>query len=169
MRKRLLTLMMILVCSLGCMFACGDPYEGLDIQISTGETLSLSIGSKDDGSGSIITEAESKTIEITVVGKPEVSKEIDIQGDERVSIVKDFRNGVNYVTITPRIDGKSIITVKTIEGNVKKTIEVTIKKTIIGLTINKTALNVTPDKMNIEPYLKFEDYKSCLQEIINKV
>ena len=34
---------------------------------------------------------------------------------------------------------------------------------------NKTALNITPEKMNIEPYLEFEDYKSCLQEIINKV
>ena len=141
MRKRLLTLIMILVCSLGCMFACGDPYEGLKIEIDAGESINLSISSRVEN-GNTITEAETKTIVITVVGKAEVSKEIDIQGDEKVSISKEFKEGKNYVTITPRIDGESIITVMTKEGNIKNTITVNISKGITGLTINNTALNV---------------------------
>ncbi|MBR3605181.1 MAG: DUF3326 domain-containing protein [Candidatus Gastranaerophilales bacterium] len=31
---------------------------------------------------------------------------------------------------------------------------------------NKTVLNVTKDKLNIKPYLEFEDYKTCLMKII---
>ena len=157
MRKRLLVIVMTFICSLGFLFACGNPYDGMKINVevdgsvlSDNDAISLSISSRIED-GVLITNAEEKTVVITVVGKDEVSKEIDIQTDEKISITKEFKDNKNYVKITPRLDGESIITVLTKEGGIKKTIKVNIEKGITSLSVKNMALDVNGKGLDFSP------------------
>ena len=138
MRKKILTLLMLLLCSLGSFYACGNPYEGMKIEIveidadynSTGfVTLNLST-------------AEIKTIVIRVLAKDNVSKEVYVNAaGAGISTSVSFKNNLNYIKITPHFSGETKITVLTKEGNISKVIYVNVVEGIQGIVINRNAID----------------------------
>ncbi len=136
MVKKLFGLIITILCSTIVLFGCGDPYKNMNLILSD-EVVDLYIGEGDD------LLSQDVTANVTGAAKGvRTNVEYWLSGDENITITTSVSGSVTTLHMTAKNLGHSLLTLRTIEGNIKREMQVNVYRKIESVDFASTDLAI---------------------------